>query len=193
MSTFYYEEENNMENVLNISNFGDGNRIKQGDLSEIRYLLKDTNHDDLDLISKEAVIYLSNSHNNVMYKQEVVVTGNKEAPMVVLTIEDIITPGTYTLEIVVDDKYIFPSDKKEKVEVVESVLGKSFIQVRENQLYGELIDYGLKNNKFDSLKGDKGDSITITNKFIDEDGNTFVQFSDGTNITVHKGEQGESL
>ncbi|MGW7932339.1 hypothetical protein ACWEWU_11830 [Staphylococcus xylosus] len=182
-----------MENVLNISNFGDGNRIKQGDLSEIRYLLKDANHDDLDLIDKEAVVYLTNRQNEVVYKQDVVVTDNNEDAMVVLTIEDIIPPGTYALEIVVDEKYVFPSDKKEKVEVVESVLGRSFKQVNENHLYGELIDYGMKNSKFDSLKGEKGDSITITHKSIDDDGNTFVQFSDGTNITVHKGQQGESL
>ncbi|MGW7931891.1 hypothetical protein ACWEWU_09555 [Staphylococcus xylosus] len=182
-----------MENVLNISNFGDGNRIKQGDLSEIRYLLRDANHDDLDLIDKEAVVYLTNRQNEVVYKQDVVVTENDGDAMVVLTIEDIIPSGTYTLEIVVDEKYVFPSDKKEKVEVVESVLGRSFKQVNENHLYGELIDYGMKNSKFDSLKGEKGDSITITHKSIDEDGNTFVTFSDGTNITVHKGQQGESL
>lgn len=179
-----------MANVLNISNFGDGNRIKQGDLSEIRYLLKDANHDDLDLTGKAAVVYLMNRQNEVVYKQDVVVTDSDGDAMVVLTIDEVIPSGTYTLEIVVDEKYVFPSDRKEKVEVVESVLGKAFKQVSKHHMYGELIDYGLKNNKFESLKGD---SITITNKYIDEDGNTFIQFSDGTSINISKGVDGKSF
>lgn len=182
-----------MENVLNISNFEDGNRIKQGDLSEIRYVLLDTNHDDLNLTGKGAVVYLINKQSEVIYQKALTVVKHDEKPMVTLTIDDVIPAGTYTLEIVVDNKYIFPSDTKEKIEVVDSVLGKAFKKVSENNLYGEIIDYGLSNGKFDTLKGEKGDSITITHKYIDEDGNTFVQFSDGTNIIVHKGQQGESL
>ncbi|MGJ7586661.1 hypothetical protein [Staphylococcus shinii] len=182
-----------MENVLNISNFEDGNRIKQGDLSEIRYVLLDTNHDDLNLTGKGAVVYLINRQSEVIYQKALTVVKHDENPMVTLTIDDVIPAGTYTLEIVVDNKYIFPSDTKEKIEVVDSVLGKAFKKVSENNLYGEIIDYGLSNGKFDTLKGEKGDSITITHKYIDEDGNTFVQFSDGTNIIVHKGQQGESL
>ncbi|WP_182475251.1 hypothetical protein [Staphylococcus xylosus] len=185
-----------MENVLNISNFGDGNRIKQGDLSEIRYVLQDANHDDLNLTGKEAIVYLTNRQNEVVYQKTLTVVNHDAKPMVTLTIDEVIPAGTYTLEIVVDNKYIFPSDKKEKIEVVDSVLGKTFKKVNEKNLYGEIIDYGLSNGKFDVLKGEKGEpgsSITITNRFIDEDGNTFVSFSDGTNITVHKGQQGESL
>lgn len=182
-----------MENVLNISNFGDGNRIKQGDLSEIRYVLQDANKDNLNLTGKEAVVYLTNRQNEVIYQKELLVINTNEKPMVTLTIDEVIPAGTYTLEIIVDHKYIFPSDTKEKIEVVNSALGKAFKKVSENKLYGEIIDYGLSNGKFESLKGEKGDSITITHKSIDEDGNTFVRFSDGTNITVRKGQQGESL
>lgn len=30
------------------------------------------------------------------------------------------------LEIVVDDKYVFPSDESEKIEVTKSILGRTF-------------------------------------------------------------------
>ena len=38
-----------LTNVLNLNDSQDGNRIKQGDLSIMRYILTDTNKDDLNL------------------------------------------------------------------------------------------------------------------------------------------------
>ncbi|WP_241490049.1 hypothetical protein [Staphylococcus warneri] len=50
-----------MENVLNLNDSNDGNRIKQGDLSHMRYILTDSNNDDLKLNDKPAKVYLTDS------------------------------------------------------------------------------------------------------------------------------------
>ena len=44
-------------NVLNLNDSQDGNRIKQGDLSHMRYILSDTNNDDLKLDGLPAKVF----------------------------------------------------------------------------------------------------------------------------------------
>ena len=43
-----------LTNVLNLNDSNDGNRIKQGDLSIMRYILTDSNDDDLEIKDKPA-------------------------------------------------------------------------------------------------------------------------------------------
>ena len=46
-----------LTNVLNLNDSQDGNRIKQGDLSIMRYILTDTNKDDLNLDGLPAKVF----------------------------------------------------------------------------------------------------------------------------------------
>lgn len=144
-----------LNNVLNLGESKDGNRIKQGDQSIMRYVLADSNDDNLQLSGKKAVIYLYNN-NGVAYREETTVNEN----VVDVVIKSVLPADHYTLEIIVDDKYIFPSDNKTKIEVTSSVLGKGTTEIEEKNLYGEIIDYGVKNSLFDSFKGEQGQSLT---------------------------------
>lgn len=51
------------KNVLNLTNKGDGNQIKQGDKSKITFELSDSNNDVLDVGKQQRFIYL----NVIMY------------------------------------------------------------------------------------------------------------------------------
>ena len=44
-----------------------------------------------------------------------------------------------------DNKYVFPSDKKTKIEVTESVIGRQLINTQNHDLWQEMIEYGVKN------------------------------------------------
>lgn len=140
-----------LNNVLNLGESKDGNRIKQGDQSVMRYTLSDTNEDNLELDGKQAIVYLY-TDKGVAYKQVTTVSNN----VVDIVIDEIIPTGHYTLEILVDNKYIFPSDNKTKIEVTSSVLGKGTTEIAEQNLYGDLLDYGISNNKFNGFKGEPG-------------------------------------
>ena len=54
-----------LTNVLNLNDSNDGNRIKQGDLSIMRYILTDSNDDDLEIKDKPAKAYLINSRCSI--------------------------------------------------------------------------------------------------------------------------------
>lgn len=140
-----------IKNVLILNESTDGNRIKQGDQSVMRYTLTDTSEDNLELDRKQAIVYLY-TDKGVAYKQETTVSNN----VVDVVIDEIIPTGHYTLEIVVDNKYIFPSDNKTKIEVTSSVLGKGTTEITKQNLYGDLLDYGISNDKFNSFKGETG-------------------------------------
>lgn len=140
-----------IKNVLTLNESTDGNRIKQGDQSVMRYTLSDTSNDNLELDGRQAIVYLY-TDKGVAYKQETTVSNN----VVDVVIDEIIPTGHYTLEIVVDNKYIFPSDNKTKIEVTSSVLGKGTTEITKQNLYGDLINYGISNDKFNSFKGEPG-------------------------------------
>ncbi|MDK4019006.1 hypothetical protein O0D00_11425 [Staphylococcus pseudintermedius] len=110
--------------VLNVLNLGDGNRIKQGDKSVMRYQLIDEN-DELSIVGKVEVVYLYKS-SKIIYKKETTVENIDDKDVVIVKIDDILPRGSYMLEIVVDDKYVFPSDESEKIEVTKSILGRTF-------------------------------------------------------------------
>lgn len=175
-------------NVLNLEESVDGNRIKQGDLSVMRYILTDANNDDLQLDGKPTKVYLTDSEG-VKYIYDTTVKEQNGKYLCDVVIDTIIPAGTYTLEIWVDNTYCFPSDNKAKIRVESSVLGNGIEQLRSETLLKEIIDYAKKHSLIDFGTGSS--SITITNTNVDDEGNTTVTFSDGTNVIIPKGQKGE--
>lgn len=119
------------KNVLNLTNLGDGDRIKQGDKSKIAFELSDGNNDKLKL-EDNAVIYLKK--RDYIYKYETVINGNT----VDLRITDIIPSGTYTIEVVANG-YVFPSDNDVKIEVTPSVLGESIENAKSSNVFNDVV------------------------------------------------------
>ncbi|QRF15865.1 hypothetical protein H6Y62_09015 [Staphylococcus lugdunensis] len=133
-----------ISNVLNLNQSSDGNRIKQGDLSHMRYILSDANEDDLNLNGKPAKVYLTDV-TGVKYTYDTTVKQSDNAYVCDVVINQIIPAGLYTVEIWVNNHYVFPSDTKTKIQVTESVLGRQLVNVENNDLWKELIEYGIKN------------------------------------------------
>lgn len=131
-------------NVLNLNDSQDGNRIKQGDLSHMRYILSDTNNDDLKLDGLPAKVFLTDS-TGVKYIYDTTVRQYDNAYVCDVVINQIIPANTYSLEIWVDNKYVFPSDNKAKIQVTESVIGRQLINTQNHDLWQEMIEYGVKN------------------------------------------------
>lgn len=151
-----------MKNVLNINDSKDGSKLKQGDRSILRYVLSDGDGDDLELNGMPADVYLY-SDTEIVYKDTVNVKLDEELNYVVdVVINEVIPSGIYMLEIIVDNTYVFPSDRGTKVEIVESVIGKFLGDESEPyKVFDELLDYAAANGKLDALKGDKGDPLTF--------------------------------
>ena len=131
-------------NVLNLNDSQDGNRIKQGDLSHMRYILTDTNNDDLKLDGLPAKVFLTDE-KGVKYIYDTTVRKSDDKYTCDVVINQIISANIYTLEIWVDNKYVFPSDKKTKIQVTESVIGRQLINTQNHDLWQEMIEYGVKN------------------------------------------------
>lgn len=149
-----------MENVLNLNDSNDGNRIKQGDLSHMRYILTDANSDDLNLNGKSAKVYLTDA-TGVKYIYNTTVKQSDNGYVCDVVINQIIPTGTYTLEIWVDNRYVFPSDNKTKIQVTESVIGRQIVNVETHNLWDEILEYGVKNGM---IKQDSGSDFVIGNQ-----------------------------
>ena len=167
-------------NVLNLEESIDGNRIKQGDLSVMRYILTDANSDDLQLDDKQAKVYLTDSEG-VKYIYETTVKQENNQYLCDVVIKAIIPAGTYTLEIWVDNTYCFPSDRKSKVKVEPSVLGNELGKINTENMYEEVIEYAKTHNLIkdgengvdgkdgvDGVNGQDGKSFTPSD-LTDED------------------------
>ncbi|WP_317954900.1 MULTISPECIES: hypothetical protein [unclassified Staphylococcus] len=167
-------------NVLNLEESIDGNRIKQGDLSIMRYILTDANSDDLQLDGKPAKVYLTDSEG-VKYICDTTVKEQDSKYLCDIVIDKIIPAGTYTLEIWVDNTYCFPSDRKSKVKVEPSVLGNELEKINTENMYGEVIEYAKTHNLIkdgengvdgkdgvDGVNGQDGKSFTPSD-LTDED------------------------
>lgn len=174
-------------NVLNLEESVDGNRIKQGDLSVMRYILTDANNDDLQLDGKPAKVYLTDVEG-VKYIYNTTVKIEDNSYLCDVVINAIIPDGTYTLEIWVDNTYCFPSDRKSKVKVEPSVLGNGVGKLQSEDMLADIIEYVKKHNSIENNEIVKSITITSTNK--DDEGNTSILFSDGTEIIIPKGEKG---
>ncbi|MDU6163392.1 MAG: SGNH/GDSL hydrolase family protein, partial [Staphylococcus epidermidis] len=92
-------------NVLNLNDSQDGNRIKQGDLSHMRYILTDTNNDDLKLDGLPAKVFLTDE-KGVKYIYDTTVRKSDDKYTCDVVINQIIPANIYTLEIWVDNKYV---------------------------------------------------------------------------------------
>lgn len=182
-------------NVLNLNDSQDGNRIKQGDLSHMRYILTDTNKDDLNLDGLPAKVFLTDE-TGVKYIYDTTVRKNDDKYTCDVVINQIIPANIYTLEIWVDNKYVFPSDKKTKIEVTESVIGKQLINTQNHDLWQEMIEYGVKNGliknqtetevNYSPLKNLTGvfigDSITEVNFRTSKNYHQFIAERTGLNV-----------
>ncbi|PTI17226.1 hypothetical protein [Staphylococcus warneri] len=142
-----------LTNVLNINDSNDGNRIKQGDKSVMRYRLVDTNNDDLNINGKSAKVFLNKS-DKVEYVYQTEVKDNS----VDLVIDDVIPAGIYTIEIWVENKYSFPSDNKAKIEVVESVVGKGIEDINNRNIWEEVLKFGIEKGL---IKQDGGSDFVV--------------------------------
>ncbi|SKR70399.1 Uncharacterised protein [Mycobacteroides abscessus subsp. abscessus] len=149
-----------ISNVLNLNQSSDGNRIKQGDLSHMTYILTDANSDDLNLNEKPAKVYLTDG-TGVKYIYDTTVKQSDNAYVCDVVINQIIPAGTYTLEIWVDNRYVFPSDTKTKIQVTESVIGRQIVNVETHNLWDEILEYGVKNGM---IKQDSGSDFVIGNQ-----------------------------
>lgn len=132
------------KNVLNLTNKGDGNQIKQGDKSKITFELTDSNNDVLNL-GQSAKVYLSKGKNVYEFGADI------KDNTVDLVINQIIPSGTYTVEVVANG-YVFPSDNTVRITIMPSVLGRAIDKIESSNLYDEVIKYGLDNHAFESLK-----------------------------------------
>ena len=170
-------------NVLNLEESVDGNRIKQGDLSVMRYILTDANSDDLQLDGKPAKVYLTDV-DGIKYIYATTVKEQDGKYLCDVIIDTIIPAGTYTLEIWVDNTYCFPSDNKAKIRVESSVLGNGIEQLHSETLLADIIDYAKKHDLIDYKP------VTISSVTNDEEGDVIVNFTDTTQILIPKGERG---
>ena len=146
-----------LTNVLNLNQSSDGNRIKQGDLSHMRYILSDANEDDLNLNGKPAKVYLTDV-TGVKYTYDTTVKQSDNAYVCDVVINQIIPAGTYTLEIWVDNRYVFPSDTKTKIQVTESVIGRQIVNVETHNLWDDILAYGIQNGM---IKQDGGSDFVV--------------------------------
>lgn len=175
-------------NVLNLEKSLDGNRIKQGDLSVMRYILTDANNDDLQLDGKTAKVYLTDGEG-AKYIYETTVKQQDNQYLCDVVIDTIIPASTYTLEIWVDNTHCFPSDRKSKVKVEPSVLGKKLGKINTENMYEEVIEYAKTHNLIkdgengldgkdgiDGVNGQDGKSFTPSD-LTDEDYKKILDFA----------------
>lgn len=172
-----------MKNVLELQGSEDGNRIKQGDLSTMRYILKDANEDDLKLKDLDATIYLSTKQQKVIYKYKTYVREVNGQYCVDFRIENIIPSNTYVLEVLVDNRYIFPSDNSKEITVTPSVIGKALEKLYVPNLLEDIINYAKENSMIDT-------KIAIKQVDVNSQGDKVITFSDGNSITIPKGQDG---
>lgn len=159
------------KNVLNLTNKGDGNQIKQGDKSKITFELSDSNNDVLD-VGENAKVYLSK--RDYVYQYDATIKENK----VDLVINQIIPSGTYDVEVVANG-YVFPSDNTVRITVTPSVLGRGLDNIESANLYNDLIKYGLENGLFDDLKTTQTQIVeSVKEDYADSVGELDIMFLD---------------
>lgn len=108
-----------------------GNRIKQGDKTTLRYLLKDANGTKLGLDGKPAVAHLRSKNkvaqegksDYIVYKQDITIGNNTLGENTAEFNVDVILPATtYLVEIEVEggSAGIYPSDHDLTLQIYES-------------------------------------------------------------------------
>lgn len=109
---------NSQSTILGLKNLNTGNQLKAGDKTKLKYKLTDANDDILDLRGAVADIHLlQGSVAKVL--TTTIVNDNLE---VVFGIDTVLEPGSYQLEIVINDQFFFPGDNSENIIVYPSYL-----------------------------------------------------------------------
>ena len=112
-----------MSGILRLESLTKGNTLRQGDLTLLKYRLFDSDGDKLDISGKSATVRLmKNDFTLIAYEKEGLTVASDDT--ISFNINKILQGGLYHLEVIVDDKYIFPSRADEgKFNVDKSSLG----------------------------------------------------------------------
>ena len=112
-----------MSGILRLESLTKGNTLKQGDLTLLKYRLFDADGDKLDISGKPVTVRLmKNDFTFIAYEKEGLAVASDDT--ISFNINKILPGGLYHLEVIVDDKYIFPSRADEgKFNVDKSSLG----------------------------------------------------------------------
>lgn len=119
------------QNILILNDVNTGNNLKQGDQTILKYLCGDGSGDVLKLEGLKARVVLKNQDHTVFFSTDTTVNANNE---VLFLIDKILPVAKYILEIIVDDKYIFPSDNSLYLNITASSLGSLVEEIESNSL-----------------------------------------------------------
>ncbi|WP_051221223.1 RES family NAD+ phosphorylase [Eremococcus coleocola] len=119
------------QNILILNDVNTGNNLKQGDQTILKYICGDGSGDVLELEGLKARAVLKNRKNTVVYSAETTVKSNNE---IMFMIDKVLPVAKYILEIIVDDKYIFPSDNSLYLNITASSLGSLVEEIESNSL-----------------------------------------------------------
>lgn len=112
-----------MTGILMLESLTRGNTLKQGDKTPLTYRLLDADGDNLNVAGKTAVVRLV--HPNYLaigYEKRGLIVSQDDT--VTFTIDNVIPARKYNVEIIVDNKFVFPSRSVEsKFTVDRSTLG----------------------------------------------------------------------
>ena len=102
-----------------------GNTLKQGDKTPLTYRLLDADGDNINISGKSATVRLVHpNYLTIGYEKSGLTVSQDET--VTFTIDNIIPARKYNVEIIVDNKYVFPSRSAEsKFTIDKSTLGLS--------------------------------------------------------------------
>lgn len=155
--------------------------IRQGDTTELTVKLI-----GLETGGLSGKVYLVK--DELKYFEESVTVDKDGA--VSFSIKDNLPAGQYDLEIIVGSKHKFPSAYYSFIVTVHPSVEYAEEHIIEAYGKKELIADVSEIVKQGS-KGDPGESITIKRQSKDSNGNSVIDFSDGTTVTVNKGDKGD--
>lgn len=112
-----------MSGILRLESLTKGNTLKQGDKTPLKYRLFDAGGEKLNIAGKSARVRLVHpDFLTIGYEKDGLTVTQDDA--VTFTIDNVIPSRIYHVEIIVDDKFIFPSRADEsKFTVDKSSLG----------------------------------------------------------------------
>ena len=112
-----------MSGILRLESLTKGNTLKQGDKTPLRYRLFDSDGDTLSVAGKSAKVRLVYpDFLTIGYEKDGLTVAQDDT--VTFTIDSVIPSRIYHVEIIVDDKFVFPSRADEsKFTVDKSSLG----------------------------------------------------------------------
>lgn len=112
-----------MTGILMLENMNRGNTLKQGDKTPLTYKLLDADGDNLSIAGKQATVRLMYpNYLTIGYEKSGLIVSQDDT--VTFTIDTIIPSRKYNVEIIVDNKFVFPSRSAEsKFTIDKSSLG----------------------------------------------------------------------